>query len=115
MTQDALAILQEAIRAVDPLEAVKTHLKLHNGGLQIGSTLYRQEEYDRVILVAFGKASSAMAKAVVERMDETMPNLALRGLVIVKEGHGTLGMYRNAKMQASGEATVQRTFPNTSI
>lgn len=94
MTQDARAILQVAIRAVNPLEAVKTHLKTHKEGgvLQIGSTLYRQENYDRVILVAFGKASSAMAKAVVERMDETMPNLAMRGLVIVKDDHATQGM-----------------------
>jgi glycerate-2-kinase len=94
MTQHALAIVNVAIRAVDPWTAVKTHVKTNGqASLQIGSTLYNTTNYDKIILVAFGKASSAMARALVETIDQALPQLSTRGVVIVKDHHATQGAY----------------------
>lgn len=91
MTQDALTIVKEAIRAVDPATAVNTHVESFNGRLEIGSKQYHARDYDRIILLAFGKASSAMATALIDRIEESMPTLPVNGVVIVKDDHATQG------------------------
>ena len=100
MTNDALAIVKEAIRAVDPSNAVKRHVRVHplNGVLQIGSQtetgnhrVYNVQDFDKVLLLAFGKASSAMATACVQQLKEYEPwrDLPMNGLVIIKDDHAT--------------------------
>ena len=93
MTQDAQSIVNKAIDAVNAYTVVQKHMvKGENNSLQIGSHTHHQEMYDQILLVAFGKASSGMAKAVVERMEECMPNLPIQGVVICKDDHATQGM-----------------------
>jgi len=95
MTQDALFIVKEAIAAVNPLTAVKSHMMMaERGSLRVGFKEYNEKHYDNVVLVAFGKASSAMAKAAVQRIEECMPNLLpIQGVVICKDDHATQGMF----------------------
>jgi len=76
MTRDAMQIIHDAIQAVDPYTAVRSNLvrvndtlKIMNKGQQIEFNL--SEDYDEIVIVAFGKASASMATAVLE---QTFPN-----------------------------------------
>lgn len=89
MTQNALAIVKAAIDAVDPHTAVQTHVMGKPGSLQIGSNTYKENDYDQVVLISFGKASSAMAVAAVERLEQCLPSLDITGVVICKDDHAT--------------------------
>ena len=91
MTKDALSIVKQAIAAVNPYTAVQSHVNADNGRFQVGSKEYSANSYDTVLVVSFGKASSAMAMAVVERIEECMPNLPIQGVVICKDDHATKG------------------------
>ena len=93
MTLDALAIIQEAIQAVNPSNAIKRHVHVDplTGILQIADLTYMPHDFDDVLLLAFGKASSAMATACVQQLKghELWKNKPMQGVVIVKEDHGT--------------------------
>lgn len=93
MTIDALAIIHEAIQAVNPSNAIKRHMHVDQstGILQIGDHSYLPHDYDDVVLLAFGKASSAMATACVQQLNahELWKKKPIQGVVIVKEDHGT--------------------------
>jgi hydroxypyruvate reductase len=70
LRRDALAILQAAIRAVQPERAVAGHLR----GLPASG---------RYVVLAVGKAAWGMARAAREALGERI----LRGIVITKHGH----------------------------
>jgi glycerate-2-kinase len=98
MTTDALEIVKEAIRAVNPSNAVKRHVRVvtSNGMLQIGAgsgndQTYKDKDFDSVLILAFGKASSAMATACVQQLrhHDQWRNLPMNGLVIIKDDHAT--------------------------
>ena len=122
MTRDCHEIYRAAIQAVDPVFAVKKHVRpipydpdaikkpiqLVIGGEEETSQqrVYNLSDYDNVVIVAFGKASSAMATAVLEQLlecvslcheddaaaaaDENHNKIIdISGLVIVKDGHAT--------------------------
>ena len=97
MTDDALAIVEQAIQAVDPYSAIRNHLSVDEGGekLQVGGELPREydlKDFDDIVVVAFGKASSAMATAVVQQLTSNtgeQNNTTIQGIVIVKDDHGT--------------------------
>jgi glycerate 2-kinase len=93
MTIDAVAIIQEAIQAVNPSNAIKRHVRVDpsTGILQIGDHHYVPHEFEHVLLLAFGKASSAMATGCVQQLQghELWKNKPIKGVVIVKDDHGT--------------------------
>ena len=99
MTEDALAICNEAIHAVNPYTAVRKHLVLSSDTNQLcvgDSKKYDLNEFSNIVVVAFGKASSAMATAVIEQLTKTKDatndndkHPAIQGIVIVKDDHGT--------------------------
>jgi glycerate-2-kinase len=94
MTNDALKIVEEAIAAVDPYKAVKSHFQVQGDGsvLKIGDDQLKLSDYNELILVAFGKASSAMATAVIEQLqqdDDSLRLPACTGVVICKDDHAT--------------------------
>ena len=82
--QTAADILSTAIEAVDPYQAVKSHLPLNGHLLPLGGNTYNLKKYRRIFLVGAGKAGLPMAQAVVDALG----NLLTAGVVIVKEGHG---------------------------
>jgi glycerate-2-kinase len=93
MTRDCQEICQAAINAVDPVEAIENRVK-HVGGsfFQIRDKEYDLNKYDKLVLVAFGKASSAMASAVLNILRQYKPKdvtIDISGVVIVKDGHAT--------------------------
>lgn len=112
MTNDSLDIVNKAIQAIDPIFAIQQNLHhVSEDRFQIGlppstttnpgavndSNGHRPNEmamielgkYDKIVLVAFGKASSAMATAVLDRLLESSELPELSGLVIAKDGHAT--------------------------
>ena len=95
MTRDCRVMIDAAIQAVDPVVAVKNVLTAPRTSLlrvkdEHGDRQYALEDYDKVVVVAFGKASSAMATAVLDRLLESGSNANISGLVITKEDHSTL-------------------------
>lgn len=94
MTQHALQIVEHAIEAVDPYVAVKSHFQIQDdlSTLNVGNEQLRLEDYEEVVIVAFGKASSAMATAVLEQLESDEGRLripASSGVVICKDDHAT--------------------------
>ena len=86
-------ILNTAIQAVDPYQAVMRHIYLVGNQLHLGKNTYNLRKNRRLYLVGAGKAGYPMAQAVVDRLG----NWIVDGLVIVKEGHGgpdTVGQVR---------------------
>jgi hydroxypyruvate reductase len=76
-------VMQAALAAVEPGEAVRRALHRDGDRLTVGDTSYDLSAYDRVIVVGAGKASAPMAAAVEEVLGEKVAD----GLVVVKHGH----------------------------
>src|SRR3954470_19749251 len=84
----ALAIFRAAIRAADPVEAVRRHFRVQGGSLIVGQRIvggrrYTLSRFDRIFVIGAGKASASMAKAVERTLGERISG----GLVNVKYGH----------------------------
>ena len=103
MTKDALDIVHKAIHAVDPYTAVRNHFKVQDDGKTLcrgSSQMIPLDKYKEIVLVSFGKASAAMATAVLERLSQDRCDTTVRpshhhhhhsivGCVICKDGHAT--------------------------
>jgi len=97
MTRDAMQIIQDAIQAVDPYTAIRSNLVREHDELNLKKERLAFDlvkDYDEIVLVAFGKASSAMATSVLEQVfpkNEIKGNLDIpcQGVVICKDGHAT--------------------------
>jgi glycerate 2-kinase len=76
-------IMEAALDAVDPAEAIHRHLRRQGNRLEVGVKCFDLRQYRRIFLVGAGKAGTPMARAVVECLGERIE----RGLVIVKEGY----------------------------
>lgn len=76
-------ILQSALRAVEPGEAVRAHLSASEDVLRVGPKTYRLDRIERVFLVGAGKAGAPMAAAVAEILETRIA----AGIVSVKHGH----------------------------
>jgi hydroxypyruvate reductase len=64
------AVLQTALAAVDPADAVKRHVHLQGNTLQVAQTTYNLADYAHVYVVGAGKASAAMAVALEDILGE---------------------------------------------
>jgi hydroxypyruvate reductase len=76
-------VMQAALTAVEPGEAVRRALHRDGERLTVGDRTYDLTAYDRVIVVGAGKASAPMAAAVEEVLGQRVAD----GLVVVKHGH----------------------------
>lgn len=109
MKRDALHIIHKSIQAVDPYAAIKSHLKLLVDDFQLDENLvalqvdaansrtcYNMNFYEKIVLIAFGKASSAMATAVVQQLSSSatknkqqQQQQETMGVCICKDDHAT--------------------------
>ena len=98
LTSDCHSILRAAIQAVDPVQAIRDHVRVEYDELVVvkdnndddnnkKSLVYDLNEYDRIVIIAFGKASSSMAATLVEQLDSVKDKVS--GIVITKDGHTT--------------------------
>lgn len=76
-------VMQAALAAVEPGEAVRRALHRDGDRLTVGGRDYDLSAYDRVVVVGAGKASAPMAAAV----EEVLGDRVAAGLVVVKHGH----------------------------
>ena len=81
--EDVLAIFQAGVKAVDPVQTIKKHLKLEENRLTVREKTYNLSGFDRISVIGAGKASAAMARAMEEILDERLNS----GLVITKHNH----------------------------
>lgn len=70
-------VLTAAIRAVDPREAVRAHVRVDGGRLHIGTVTYPLDELGRIVVVGGGKAGAPMAAAVAELLGARIAGGAL--------------------------------------
>ena len=95
MRRDAVDILQNAIDAVDPYTAVRNHFQRMDNKIYIGEKSLDLESYEEIVVVAFGKASSAMATATIQQLNiplgdnQNKKSPRISGLVICKDDHAT--------------------------
>lgn len=78
-----IRILEAALRAVDPLEAMQNHLSVAGKALRIGTRDYPLDEIQRILVVGGGKAGTPMAAAVYGVLGDRVT----AGAVNVKYGH----------------------------
>ncbi|HEX9116856.1 MAG TPA: DUF4147 domain-containing protein, partial [Anaerolineae bacterium] len=78
-----LAVLNAALRAADPMQAVLTHVSLSGDLLRIGMRDYDLAAIDRIVVIGGGKADAPMAAALASILGARIT----AGLVNVKYGH----------------------------
>lgn len=84
MRADAVCIFEEAVRAVDPLRAVRRAVSVRGDRLDIQGRSYDLTRYEHVYIVGAGKAGAKMAEA----MEEILGGRLTAGVINVKYGHG---------------------------
>jgi glycerate 2-kinase len=67
-----LPILSAALKAVDPIAAVKRHVALDGQHLRIGERTYDLDEYHNIYVIGGGKAGGSMAKAAEEVLGDRL-------------------------------------------
>ena len=83
LRDDALAIFNAGVKAVDPVTAVKRHFKLQDSILSVGERTYDLASYNKVYAIGAGKASAAMAQPLEEIIGDRIKASAVN----VKYGH----------------------------
>jgi glycerate 2-kinase len=83
LRRDAKAIFRAALAAADAGNAVRAHLSLRRGILKVGNHRFPLQSFDRVFLIAVGKAAVEMAAAV----ETIVGNRLTAGIAITKHGH----------------------------
>ena len=76
LRQDASGIFQAALKAVDPYEIVE-------GQVNKIRRIYRDGNFERLLMISFGKAAFPMALALADGTDD----LLVQGILITKDGH----------------------------
>jgi len=84
MRKHAIQIFQAGLQAVDPVEAIKRHVRLKDQELFIGERQFDLKNYDRILVVGAGKAGAPMAKAIEDLLGDRIAG----GIIVVKDGHG---------------------------
>ena len=78
-----LTVLDTALQAVDPAQAVRNVLQRVGNRLTIGDHAYDLDRYQRLFVIGAGKAGAPMTKAV----EDVLGTRITAGLVVVKTGH----------------------------
>lgn len=80
---DALAIFHASLKAIDPVNAVKRHLRLEGDMLRVGDRDYDLSTYTRIYVVGCGKAAASMSFALEDILQEWISG----GIINVKYGY----------------------------
>jgi glycerate 2-kinase len=82
LRQDAAAIFNAAVKAVDPAEAVERHVRVTPSAIEAGGRSYSRAEIRNIYVIGAGKASVPMARAVEGLLGEQLNG----GVVVTKYG-----------------------------
>jgi hydroxypyruvate reductase len=77
-------IYMAGLKAADPEEAVRSHVRLTENRLQVGEYSYPLDSFERIIVTGFGKATAPMARA----LEDILGDRLTEGWITVKYGHG---------------------------
>lgn len=83
LRNDVRCIYDAALRAVDPAEAIRNHIKRDGKILNIDGIPYDLDRYERCFVVGAGKAGAVMAST----MESLLGNRITGGAINVKYGH----------------------------
>jgi glycerate 2-kinase len=81
LRDDLLAIHAAAVRAVEPAEAVRNHLRIREGIVHAGTVPLPA---GRIVVIAAGKAAAPMAAAA----EDILGDRIAAGIAVTKDGHG---------------------------
>jgi len=95
-------IFDHALRAVDPVEAVKRHIHLDGGVLRVKDRNYNLREFENIYVVGTGKAGASMAYAAEEILGDRIKE----GIVNVKYGH--IRQLKKIKLNEAGHPVPNR-------
>ena len=84
LRNDALAIFNAGVKAVDPVDAIKRYLRLEDGILSVENRTYDLTKYKGVYIIGAGKASAAMAQP----LEDILGNRIKGSAVNIKYEHG---------------------------
>jgi len=84
LRKDAQEIFRAGVEAVNPINAIKRHLRLKDHQLTVEDIKYDLTEFENIYVIGAGKASAAMAQALEELLGEKLNS----GLVNIKYNHG---------------------------
>jgi len=79
----ARRIFDAAVRAVDPAEAVRRHVRREDSRLRVGQETLDLGGVHQIVVVGCGKAAAPMAAAV----EDVLGDRISRGVVVTKYGH----------------------------
>ncbi len=85
LRQDAIAIFQAGLRAVEPAAAVRRHVRREAESLVVGGRQYDLRAFHNLFVIGAGKAACPMAKVLEEMLADRLTG----GHVNVKYGHLT--------------------------
>lgn len=83
LSRDAMSIFHAALEAADAAHAVRTHVNIRGGFLKAGNVKLALENFDRIFLIAAGKAAIPMAVA----LEKITGRRLVRNIVVTKHGH----------------------------
>lgn len=88
LKKSAIQIMNEAIKAVDPIIAIKNKLLLEGDYIRIKNSYGRERmfnlgDFDKIFVVGAGKAAAAMAKSV----EDILGDRITAGIISVKYGY----------------------------
>lgn len=84
LRRDAQEIFQAGVNAVNPINAIRKHVRLKDRLMTVEDTKYDLTQFARVYVLGIGKASAAMGQAMEGLLGEKLSS----GLVITKYDHG---------------------------
>ncbi|MGD2200151.1 MAG: glycerate kinase [Candidatus Bathyarchaeota archaeon] len=96
LREDALDIMEDALRAVDPGEAVRRNMGLKDPVLTVKGRTWDLNELQNIYIIGGGKACGAMAGATKEILGERITSGAVNVL------KGTEGRYKLGKIRVNG-------------
>lgn len=109
LRQHILVVLDSAIRAVDPHEAILANLALEGKHLRAGSQEYALDGLDRILVVGGGKAGTPMAAATCAVLGDRIT----AGSVNVKIGHTAAAGGWRVRYGSAGEADAASSRAHT--
>jgi glycerate 2-kinase len=83
LRSDALEIFSASLEEVDPVIAVKRHLRLEGDTLRVGDRKYNLSTYTHIYVVGCGKAAASMSSALEDILHERISG----GIINVKYGY----------------------------
>ena len=83
LKKKAVDIFLKSVKAADPYECVKKHIKVENETVFIDNHTYPLSKYKKIVIVGGGKASARMAQAA----EDILGDLIYEGWINTKDGH----------------------------